>query len=380
MNIRDKVSVIGTGCSKFGENYDMSAEDMIVTAAIDAYTDAGIDPSQIQAAWVGTLSSANAGNALADPLKLFNIPITRVENYCASGMDAFRNACMAVASGMYDIVLALGFEKLRDSGQRGLGTFGNHPVVGYGTTAPSLFAMAANRYFSTYGIDKRALAKVAMKNHHNGTMSPKAHFQMEVTEDQVVGAPLICSPLGLFDCCPTTDGAAAVIICRSDLAKSFRPDPVLVKGVGLAVTSGEPYLKPGFAYTGFPATEHAAQSAYEQAGMTVKDIDLVECHDCFTITEILNIEDLGIAKRGEGWRYVEEGRAAIGGEIPVNPSGGLKSFGHPIGATGIRMIYEVSQHLWNKAGARQVKGAQVGLAHNLGGPGSVGCVTILANS
>lgn len=380
MNIRDKVAVIGVGCSKFGENYDMSAEDMIVAAASEAYADARVEPSQIQAAWVGTLSSAMAGNALADPLKLFNIPITRVENYCASGMDAFRNACLAVAAGMYDVVLALGFEKLRDSGQRGLGTFGTHPVIGYGTTAPSLFAMAANRYFATYGIDKRALAKVAVKNHHNGTMSPKAHFQMEVTEEQVLSAPLICSPLGLFDCCPTTDGAAAVIVCRADIAKSFRPDPLLVKGIGLAVTSGEPYLKPGFAYTGFPATAQAAQSAYEQAGMTVKDIDLVECHDCFTITEILNYEDLGLCKKGEGWRYVEEGRASIGGEIPVNPSGGLKSFGHPIGATGIRMIYEVAQHLWNKAGARQVKNAEVGLAHNLGGPGSIGCVTILANS
>jgi acetyl-CoA C-acetyltransferase len=380
MNIRDKVAVIGVGCSKFGENYDMSAEDMIVTAAMEAYADAKIEPRQIQAAWVGTLGSALAGNALADPLKLFNIPITRVENYCASGMDAFRNACMAVAAGMYDIVLAFGFEKLRDSGQRGLGTFGNHPVIGYGTTAPSLFAMAANRYFNTYGIDKHALAKVAIKNHHNGTMSPKAHFQMEVTEDQVVNAPLICSPLGLFDCCPTTDGAAAAIICRAALAKSFRPDPLLVKGVGLSVTTGEPYLKPGFAYTGFPATAQAAQSAYEQAGMTVKDLDLVECHDCFTITEILNYEDLGLCKKGEGWKYVEEGRASIGGEIPVNPSGGLKSFGHPIGATGIRMIYEVSQHLWNKAGARQVKNAEVGLAHNLGGPGSIGCVTILASS
>lgn len=379
MNIRDKVAVIGGGCSKFGENYDMSAEDMVVTAALEAYEDAKIEPSQIQAAWVGTLSTANAGNALADPLKLFNIPITRVENYCASGMDAFRNACMAVAAGMYDVVLALGFEKLRDSGQRGLGTFANHPVVGYGTTAPSLFAMAATRYFKTYGINKTTLAKVAIKNHHNGTMSPKAHFQMEVTEDQVVNAPMICSPLGLFDCCPTTDGAAAVIICRAELAKSFRPDPLYVKGVGLAVTSGEPYLKPGFAYTGFPATAQAAQSAYEQAGITAKDLDLVECHDCFTITEILNYEDLGLCKKGEGWRYIEEGRSALGGEIPVNPSGGLKSFGHPIGATGIRMIYEVSQHLWNKAGARQVNNAEIGLAHNLGGPGSVGCVTILAN-
>ena len=379
MNIRDKVAVIGAGCCKFGENYDLSTEDMVVAAASDAYADAKVEPSQIQAAWVGTLSSAMAGNALADPLKLFNIPITRVENYCASGMDAFRNACMAVAAGMYDVVLALGFEKLRDSGQRGLGTFGNHPVIGYGTTAPSLFAMAANRYFVTYGIDKRALAKVAIKNHHNGTMSPKAHFQMEVTEEQVLNAPLICSPLGLFDCCPTTDGAAAVIICRADLAKSFRPDPLLVKGVGLAVTSGEPYLKPGFAYTGFPATRQAAQSAYEQAGITPKDLDLAEVHDCFTITEILNYEDLGLCPPGEGWRYVAEGRASIGGDVPVNPSGGLKSFGHPIGATGVRMIYEVCQQLWHKAGARQVKDAAIGLAHNLGGPGAVGCVTVLAN-
>src|SRR5437899_8162746 len=226
MNIRDKVAVIGAGCCECGENYDHSTEDMVVAAASDAYADAKVEPSQIQAAWVGTLSSAMAGNALADPLKLFNIPITRVENYCASGMDAFRNACMAVAAGMYDVVLALGFEKLRDSGQRGLGTFGNHPVVGYGTTAPSLFAMAANRYFNTYGIDKHALAKVAIKNHHNGTMSPKAHFQMEVTEEQVVNAPLICSPLGLFDCCPNTYGAAAVVTCHADRANPCRTDPL----------------------------------------------------------------------------------------------------------------------------------------------------------
>jgi acetyl-CoA C-acetyltransferase len=380
MNIRDKVAVIGVGCCKFGENYHQSVEDMVVDAAFEAYADSGIDPGRIQAAWVGTIGSGSSGTALADPLKLFNIPITRVENYCASGMDAFRNAALAVASGMYDIALALGFEKLRDSGQRGLGTFGTHPVIGHGTTAPSLFAMAANRYFKTYGIDKHALAKVAIKNHHNGTMSPKAHFQMEVTEEQVLKAPLICSPLGLFDCCPTTDGAAAAIVCSRELAKQFRADPIWLKGVGLAVTSGEPYMKPGFAYTAFPATTMAAQSAYEQAGVTAKDIDLAEVHDCFTITEILNYEDLGFCKRGEGAHFVADGRASIGGELPVNPSGGLKSFGHPIGATGIRMIYEVCQHLWNKAGARQVKDAELGLAHNLGGPGSVGCVTILGNS
>ena len=381
MRLKDSVAVIGVGCCKFGENYHQSTEDMVVEAAFEAYADAGVEPGDIQAAWVGTMASGASGVALADPLKLFNIPITRVENYCASGMDAFRNACMAVAAGMYDVVLALGFEKLRDSGQRGLGSASSHPhpVIGHGTTAPTLFALAANRYFKAYGIGKDALAKVAMKNHHNGTMSPKAHFQMEVTEEQVLKAPLICSPLGLLDCCPTTDGAAAVIVCSKERAKRHRPDPLSVRGVGLAVTSGEPYMKPNFAYTGFPATVQAAQSAYAQAGVTAKDIDLAEVHDCFTITEILNYEDLGFCARGEGAHFVGEGRAAIGGEIPVNPSGGLKSFGHPIGATGIRMIYEVSQHLWHKAGARQVQNAEVGLAHNLGGPGAVGCVTILSN-
>src|SRR5262245_2897837 len=379
MNIRDKVAVIGVGRCKFGENYHQGIEDMVVEAAFDAYADAGVEPSQIQAAWVGTIGSGSSGTALADPLKLYNIPITRVENYCASGMDAFRNAALAVAAGLYDVALALGFEKLRDSGQRGLGTFGTHPVIGHGTTAPSLFAMAANRYFKTYGIDKHTLAKVAMKNHHNGTMSPKAHFQMEVTEDQVLGAPLICSPLGLFDCCPTTDGAAAVIVCRRELAKQFRADPIWLKGVGLAVTSGEPYMKPGFAYTGFPATTQAAQSAYEQAGVTPQDIDLAEVHDCFTITEILNYEDLGFCKRGEGGKFVEEGRASLGGEKPVNVSGGLKSYGHPVGATRVRMIYELVMQLRGRAGERQVKDAHIGLAHNLGGPGAISCVSILAD-
>ncbi len=381
MNIRDRVAIVGVGCSKFGEHYDRSAEDLVVDAAFEAYADAGIEPSRIEAAWVGTMESGFAGTVLADYLKCFDIPITRVENYCASGMDAFRNACMAVAAGMYDCVLALGFEKLRDSGRRGLGTLTNHPVVGYGTTAPSLFAMAANRYFKTYGITKEALAKVAVKNHHNGTMSPKAHFQMEVTEDQVLSAPLICSPLGLFDCCPTTDGAAAAIVCRTEVAREIRRDPILVKGLGLSVTSGEPYLKPGFGYTGFPATRQAARAAYEQAGIGPRDLDLAEVHDCFTITEILNYEDLGLCEAGEGWRYVADGRAAIGGgDVAVNPSGGLKSFGHPIGATGVRMIYEVCQQLWHRAGARQVKDAEIGLAHNLGGPGAVGCVTVLGNS
>src|SRR4029077_11895559 len=191
---------------------------------------------------------------------------------------------------------------------------------------------------------------------------------MPVDEATVLKAPLIYSPLGLFDCCPTTDGAAAAIVCRTDLAKQFRNDPIYVKAVELAVVSGQPYYKPSFDYLSFAATRTAAARAYAGAGITARDLDFAEVHDCFTITEIINYEDLGFCAAGAGGRFVEEGRAALGGELPVNPSGGLKSFGHPIGATGVRMIYELTQQLRHQAGARQVKDAELGLAHNLGGP------------
>ncbi len=376
MSIKDKVAIIGTGCTKFGEHYDKSAEDLVVEAGLEAMADAGVDRSQIQAGWVGTISSALSGNALSDPLKLTDIPITRVENYCASGMDAVRGAAFAIAAGMYDIVIALGFEKMRDMVRGGLPA--PHPVFDNGES-PHIFALAANRYFKDHGATKSTLAKVAIKNHHNGTLSPKAHLRMEVTEEQVLRAPMIYEPLGLFDCCPTTDGAAAVVLCRADLARSFRDDPVYIKGIGLSVSYGRPHYNPAYRYDGFPATRNAAAQAYEQAGVTPDEIDLAETHDCFTITEILNYEDLGFCARGEGGKAAEEGRFALDGEMPVNPSGGLKSFGHPIGATGVRMLYEVTQHLRGQAGERQVRGAELGLAHNLGGLGGVACVTILGN-
>ncbi len=376
--LKNRVAIVGAGCTKFGELYEMSAEQLICDAAFEALADAQIEPQRIEAAWVGTQMSPFAGDGLGDALQLHDIPITRVQNYCASGMDAFRNACLAVAAGMYDVVLALGFEKMRDGGHHRPARV--HPVIDQGERAPHIFALAANRYFKRYGASKTTLAKVAQKNHHHGTLSPKAHLRMEVSEETVLKAPLIYSPLGLFDCCPTTDGAAAVVVCRADMAKQFRADPVYVKGIGLAVVSGQPYYKPSFDYLSFPATRHAAASAYEQAGVTPADIDFAEVHDCFTITEIINYEDLGFCGRGEGGRFVEEGRATLGGELPVNPSGGLKSFGHPIGATGVRMLYELTQQLQDRAGARQVKGAELGLAHNLGGPAAVSCVSILGNS
>ena len=376
-DFKNKVAVIGVGCTRFGELYEASAEQLICEAAFEAMADAKVEPAQIEAAWVGTVMSQLAGDALGDPLKLHGIPITRVSMYCASGMDAFRNAALAIASGVYDIALVLGFEKMRDGGYHRPARL--HPVIDNGERAPHIFALAANRYFKRHGASKATLAKVAVKNHHNGTLSPKAHLRMEISEDTVLKAPMIYSPLGLFDCCPTTDGAAAAVLCRADRATEFRSDPIYVKGIGLAVMSGQPYYKPTFDYVGFPATQRAVSTAYEQAGVTAKDIDFAEVHDCFTITEILNYEDLGFCARGEGARFIEEGRSALDGEKPVNPSGGLKSFGHPVGATGVRMLTELTTQLRHQAGERQVPKAEIGLAHNLGGPGAVACVSILGN-
>jgi acetyl-CoA C-acetyltransferase len=377
LDLRKAVAVVGVGCTQFGELYDKSAEDLLCEAVGEALADAGCERERIEAAWVGSVMSTFGGDALADALKLFGRPMTRVQNYCASGMDAFRNACLAVAAGMHDVVLAVGVEKMRDGG------FGrptrSHPVLDFGERAPHVFALSANRYFARYGGSKKTLAAVAVKNHRHGLASPKAHLRMEVSEDAVLRAPLIYSPLGLFDCCPTTDGAAAAVVCRADLVTAFRGEPVWPLGIGLAVVSGQPYYKPSFGYVGFEATVRAAEQAYAQGRITPADIDFAEVHDCFTITEILSYEDLGFCRRGEGGRFVEEGRAALGGETPVNPSGGLKSYGHPVGATGVRMIYELATQLRGKAGARQVKDAAVGLAHNLGGPGAVSCVSILTN-
>jgi acetyl-CoA C-acetyltransferase len=376
-SLRGRIAVVGVGCTQFGELYEKSAEDLLCDAVDEALRDAGCDRERIQAAWVGNSASPYGGDALADALKLFGRPITRVQNYCASGMDAFRNACTAVAAGMQDVVLAVGFEKMRDGG------FGRptkpHPVLDFGERAPHIFALSANRYFKQYGASKRTLAAVAVKNHKHGMKSPKAHLKMEVSEDTVLRAPMIYSPLGLFDCCPTTDGAAAVIVCRADLVKEFTGTPVWPMGIGLAVATGQPYYKPSMGFVGFDATVRASEAAYAQAGVTPKDVDFAEVHDCFTITEILNYEDLGFCARGEGGRFVEEGRASLGGEKPVNPSGGLKSYGHPIGATGVRMIVELATQLRGQAADRQVKGAKIGLAHNLGGPAAVSCVSILTN-
>lgn len=384
--MKDKVAIIGVGCTKFGDLFEQSYEDMVVDAAHAAFTDAGIEADRIDAAWLGTYSPygghGKASVSLADALRLYGKPITRVENFCATGTDAFRNAAMAVASGMHDVVLVLGAEKLKNRPMRGLSSEGEHPYQTDGLTAPGIFAMAATRYLHQFNVGREALARVAVKNHDNGSKNSKAHFQMRITDDQALKAPMVAWPFGLFDCCPTTDGAAAAILCRADMAKQFRDDYILLKGVGLAVTSGRPWFDSAFDYVGFAATQSAAQAAYKMAGIAdpAREIDLAEVHDCFTWTEITNYEDLGFCRKGEGAHFVMEGRSALGGDMPVNTSGGLKSFGHPIGASGVRMIYEVVTQLRGEAEARQIDKAELGLVHNLGGPGAVACVVVLGTA
>jgi len=379
----DDVVVIGVGCSKFGERHKKSYEDLAVEAFEEALQDAGIKREDIQAAWLGTyfpgFGGGMSGSSLADALKIYGKPITRVENFCATGMEAFRNAAFSVAAGIYDIVLALGVEKLKDRQSRGLPRIDWHPLLIKGNTAPGVFALSARRYMETFGIDRKPLARVAVKNHRNGARNKKAHFQKEITEEEVLAAPMVAYPFGLFDCCPVTDGAACAIIARKEVARDLKKDYIKILGLGLAVTSARPQFKPDFDYIGFPATKLAAQQAYEMAGISPQDVDFAEVHDCFTWTEISNYEDLGFAEKGQGWKLIMNGDTFVDGKIPINPSGGLKSFGHPIGASGLRMIYEVVNQLRGKVEKeRQVRIKRgIGLAHNLGGPGSVASVTIL---
>ena len=378
--IKDRVAIVGMGCSKFGERWDSSAADLMIEAVNEAYTDSGLSSQDINATWVGTASSFRTGQPVAEALKFNYIPITRVENACATATEAFRNAAYAVAAGIYDIVLAVGVEKLKDSGFSGL-AIPEAPNSGVTPAAPppSQFAMAATRYFHKYEIPfedgKKTLADIAVKNHHNGSLNPRAHFQREIKQEQAMNAPMIAWPLGLYDCCGVSDGAAAAILTTPEIAKSMRSDYVLVKALGLSVGAFG-MLRDDWDFTYFPETVHASQAAYNEAGITnpATEIDLAMVHDCFTITELIIYEDLGFSQRGKASQDVRNGKFTLEGDLPVNTDGGLKCFGHPVGASGIRMIYEVYQQLNGNAALRQLPKADIGLTHNLGGrPGSFTC-------
>lgn len=386
--LRDKVAIIGMGCTKFGALQDKSFAEQGLEAVNDALADAGIEKERIEAAWLGTFDPTvggsfpgYAGDFVSDILGMPGLPVTRVTNYCATGMDAMRNAAISVAAGLYDVVLVLGNEKMRDVGSRDslirqVVTVG-HPIVSKGLSAPGLFGLMARRHMQEFGTTREDLAKVAVKNHHNGARHPKAMFQKEISVEQALRAPMICEPLGLYDCCPTSDGAAAAILCRADLAPKLKPDYILIEAIELATVTGGRYGRAQESLIGFEATQIAGKKAYAAAGIEnpLDAIDVAEVHDCFTITEILNYEDLGFTKKGEGAAFIREGRSSLEGDLPVNPSGGLKCFGHPIGASGVRMTYVIYEQLLNRAGATQapVQRHGRGLVHNLGGPGSV-CV------
>jgi acetyl-CoA C-acetyltransferase len=378
-SIKDRVAIVGMGCTKFGENWDRSVDDLIVDAAHEAYRDAGIEQKEIQAAWFGT-TRLTTGENLAGVLKFDYIPVTRIENMCATASDALRNAAFAIAAGIYDIVLVLGVDKLKDLGIGGLDAVEKQPTsrVDYPGSAPAhFFARMATRYMHRYNLSydemKQALGKIAVKNHHNGALNPKAHFQREITLEQAVGAPIISWPLGLYDACGVSDGAAAAILTRADLAKNFRDDYILLKGMGLSVGARQGFLLDDSEMSHVEETVRAAKQAYETAGIRdpASEIDLAEVHDCFTITEMTIYEDLGFCPRGRAREFIDSGAFELGGDLAVNADGGLKCFGHPLGATGLRMIYEVYKQMQGKAGPRQRKNPTLGLTHNNGmNPGS----------
>ncbi len=389
--IKDRVAIIGMGCTRFGERWDKSPEELMVEAFTEAIEDAGIEKKDIGAAWSGTCyEETNIGKssiALSVALKLPFIASTRVENWCATGSEALRGACYAVAAGAYDICLALGIEKLKDTGYGGLpqnevqwGTI--RRLVDSNQTAPGMFAMLATRYFSRYGIQpedgKRMLAMVSAKSHRNGALNPKAHLRREVTVEQIINAPIIAWPLGLFDCCGVSDGSAAAIVTRADMATQFRPDPVYVKALQISASSGQEMLYDDD-WTHVESTLHASRRAYQEAGIKNprEEISMAEVHDCFSITEAVTMEDLEFSPRGKVKEDIEAGFFELTGGLPVQPDGGLKSFGHPVGASGLRMVYEMYKQLQGKAEARQLKEPRYGLTHNLGGVPSVNVASII---
>ena len=379
--IKDKVAILGMGCSKFGERWDTSPDDLMVEAYIEALDDAGIEPNQLDAAWfshhIDDIGAGKGGTPMSIALRLPNISVTRVENYCASGSEAFRGAVYAVAAGAADIAIALGMEKLKDTGYGGLpatnyGTFG--PQIGPSGSAPGNFAQLASAYRAKHGVSaedmKRAIAHVSVKSHANGAKNPKAHLQKEVTEEQVLNAPMIAEPLGLFDCCGVSDGAAAAIVTTPEIAKSLGKDNLIsVKALQLSVSNGLESHHNTWDGSYFHTVRIAAKKAYAEAGITKprEEVSMMEVHDCFSVTELVTMEDLFISEEGQAVKDVMDGFYDADGAVPCQIDGGLKCFGHPIGASGLRMLYEMYLQLQGRADKRQLKNPSIGLTHNLGG-------------
>jgi acetyl-CoA C-acetyltransferase len=375
-----EVAIVGMGCTRFGDHWNRSVDDLIVDAANEAVASVpGLTLEDLEAFWLGTAVSGQSGLALSRPLKIKNKPITRVENMCATGSDALRNACYAVAAGAYDVVMALGAEKLKDSAMAGLVI---PSVPNDGTTAeltaPAMFSFLVDGYATRYGVSQEemraVLTHIARKNHANGAKNPRSHFQKEVSARVIETSPTMAGMLRVFDCSGISDGSAAAIVCRAEDVHRYTDRPMYVRALSLTVGSGTGGSDPEYDYTTFPEVVVSANNAYRQAGITdpATEISMAEVHDCFTPTELVLMEDLGFSERGHGWKDVLSGRYDLTGSLPVNPDGGLKSFGHPVGASGLRMLFEMWLQFRGEAGGRQIVEPTVGLTHNLGGqPGEV---------
>jgi acetyl-CoA C-acetyltransferase len=379
--IKDKVAILGMGCSRFGERWDAGSAELMAEAFDEALADAGIERSQIDAAWFGSCFDAiNVGNSAipaSNALRLDGIPFSRMENMCATGTEALRGAAYAVASGAVDIALAIGVEKLKDTG------FGGLPPQFKGTlndlwlpmgSAPAGFAQLAGGYRTKYGISKedlkQGLAHVSWKSHQNGVRSPKAHLRKAVSMETILNAPMIADPLGLFDCCGVSDGSACAIVTTPEIARALgKQDLVAIKSLQLSISSGVETSTTQWDGSYVRNTRTAARRAYQEAGISKprEQLSLMEVHDCFSITELVTMEDLFVSGDGEAVKDVLDGFYDSDGGLPCQIDGGLKCFGHPIAASGLRMAYEVYNQLRGTAGERQLPSPSLGLAHNLGG-------------
>lgn len=380
------VAIVGIGITKFGELWDTSFRELMVDAGVRALEDADTDGSEIDGVYVGNMSAGqfiqqeHIASLIADHAGLIPIPCTRVEGACASGGLALRQAFISIASGIHDVVVAGGIEKMTDvlSGQAtgALGTAADQEWEGFvGTTFPGLYALMARRHIHKYGTTEEQMAEVAVKNHRNAHLNPCAQYRTEITVENVMNSSIVTDPLKLLDCSPITDGGACVILSSAEKAREYTDTPIFIRGSGQA--SDTLSLHDRRSITRLNSTVESARTAYDMAGVKPENIDLAEVHDCFTIAEIMAIEDLEFCKKGEGGKMAEEGITYRDGEIPVNTSGGLKGKGHPVGATGIAQAVEIVSQLRGEAGKRQVDGTEIGLIHNVGGSGGTAVVHIL---
>lgn len=386
--ICDRVAIVGMGCTSFGEHWDRSADDMVVDATNECFASTpSIEKDDIDAYWLGTMGTGSSGLVLSRPLGLDYKPVTRVENFCATGSEAFRNACYAVASGAYDRVMAVGVEKLKDSGYSGL-VIPQPAHDGTDTTAsltaPAAFSLLDPAYCEKFEVDQQdmrdAMTHVAWKNHVNGAKNPRAQFRKEIPKEKIAaGAGTVAGRLGVLDCSGVSDGSACAIIVRAEDAHQYTDRPMYIKALSMVAGPASGTIDPAYDYSTFPEVERCAIDAYKQAGITNPrdEISMAEVHDCFTPTELVLMEDLGFSERGQAWRDELEGTYDLDGKLPINPDGGLKSFGHPIGASGLRMLYECWLQLRGEAGDRQIADPKTGMTHNLGGrPGA--CVSFVS--